>query len=1120
MTRCLMKKFYKKATKAVVEVPEDQRPLWSGRQQGRGRAERCEKQEQVVREPPSPTASTTTTTTNDTITKGFQFAQDKEGLWNNTSKAVFARSTWTALPGCWTRSTEELNAQEGETAKLKAKEAQEARKKAKAHERKVTRVRIAVKRAKNAQAREEQETAHLIRITSGKLEVRQRIHPSPDTHRQPSLATFYIRSTNDDPFNRTALLAVCTSKEVIRLLKEKLRAERNKRARKEGPLEQEILKLCRVNSELNQELTAKKGDNRQLLEQLTDNNFKKPARKVNEPSVGGGGAVQSPPAVQLCSHRPHLLTYLNYYNRVKNNVYFHCGCPGHGFKQCPKFHAKLAEAAAAAKNDPRFHIVPARVPRSPRTVPPRQFPCGTGRRGQQRQEQLRKEWRRVVKEQVVMEPPSPTGSTASTSNDIDTDTGSNFDKNNFPSLPGAKDKLTTTPRDTDPRFHIVPARVPRSPRTVPPRQFPCGTGRRGQQRQEQLRKEWRRVVKEQVVMEPPSPTGSTASTSNDIDTDTGSNFDKNNFPSLPGAKDKLTTTPRDTGKWEKRSKKVMEAPTPTPTPTTTTTGKTTNKVCPHRHHVPLIVKTKDRVKDPRFYIVPAPGAATQKTTETANKKVRTHTTKVCFWCGEPGHGYLDCLDFRAKLAAAKPNPNPFWIIEAPSVTAPVLTVKTEPAKQTKKPSEKLIRLITDKATTTPVEANTVRQRPAPPPDTHRQPSLATFYIRSTDDDPFNRTALLAVCTSKEVIRLLKEKLRAERNKRAKKEGPLEQEILKLCRVNSELNQELTAKKGDNRQLLEQLTDNNFKKPARKDPRFHIVPARAPRSPRTVPPRQFPCGTGRRGQQRQEQLRKEWRRVVKEQVVMEPPSPTGSTASTSNDIDTDTGSNFDKNNFPSLPGAKDKLTTTPRDTECTHRHHVPLIVKTKDRVKNNVCFHCGQPGHFHSNCPKLAAATAAARNDPRFYIVPAPGAATQKTTETANKKVRTHTTKVCFWCGGPGHGYLDCLDFRAKLAAAKPNPNPFWIIEAPSVTAPKLTKMEPAKQTKKPSERLIRLISGKATITPVEANTNCVVGVSSSGKATTTPVEANTAVVEVPEDQAPAVMEEEIKELELRKEQKR
>ncbi|CEL99564.1 unnamed protein product [Vitrella brassicaformis CCMP3155] len=27
----------------------------------------------------------------------------------------------------------------------------------------------------------------------------------------------------------------------------------------------------------------------------------------------------------------------------------------------------------------------------------------------------------------------------------------------------------------------------------------------------------------------------------------------------------------------------------------------------------------------------------------------------CFWCGECGHGYLDWLDFHAKLAAAKPN---------------------------------------------------------------------------------------------------------------------------------------------------------------------------------------------------------------------------------------------------------------------------------------------------------------------------------------------------------------------------------------------------------------------------------------------------------------------------------
>ncbi|CEL99561.1 unnamed protein product [Vitrella brassicaformis CCMP3155] len=81
-------------------------------------------------------------------------------------------------------------------------------------------------------------------------------------------------------------------KELIRLPKDKLRAEREEWAKKEAMFEKEILGVCRENSEFNLELTAKKDDNRQLLEQLTDNNFKKPARKVGA-SVGGAAKVHS-----------------------------------------------------------------------------------------------------------------------------------------------------------------------------------------------------------------------------------------------------------------------------------------------------------------------------------------------------------------------------------------------------------------------------------------------------------------------------------------------------------------------------------------------------------------------------------------------------------------------------------------------------------------------------------------------------------------------------------------------------------------------------------------------------------------------------------------------------------
>ncbi|CEM35663.1 unnamed protein product [Vitrella brassicaformis CCMP3155] len=78
------------------------------------------------------------------------------------------------------------------------------------------------------------------------------------------------------------------TEEVIRLLKDKLRAD--ERAKNEALLEQE--------------LTAAKDCNNQLLDELTDANFKKPAAKVNEPSrVGGGGKAESPPAPPVLGGR-------------------------------------------------------------------------------------------------------------------------------------------------------------------------------------------------------------------------------------------------------------------------------------------------------------------------------------------------------------------------------------------------------------------------------------------------------------------------------------------------------------------------------------------------------------------------------------------------------------------------------------------------------------------------------------------------------------------------------------------------------------------------------------------------------------------------------------------------
>ncbi|CEM01015.1 unnamed protein product [Vitrella brassicaformis CCMP3155] len=55
---------------------------------------------------------------------------------------------------------------------------------------------------------------------------------------------------------------------MIRLLKDKLRAERDEWARKEKILEQELLRVCREKSEINKELTAVNDDNKNLLDKL------------------------------------------------------------------------------------------------------------------------------------------------------------------------------------------------------------------------------------------------------------------------------------------------------------------------------------------------------------------------------------------------------------------------------------------------------------------------------------------------------------------------------------------------------------------------------------------------------------------------------------------------------------------------------------------------------------------------------------------------------------------------------------------------------------------------------------------------------------------------------------
>ncbi|CEM01016.1 unnamed protein product [Vitrella brassicaformis CCMP3155] len=85
--------------------------------------------------------------------------------------------------------------------------------------------------------------------------------------------------------------------------------------------------------------------------------------------------------------------------------------------------------------------------------------------------------------------------------------------------------------------------------------------------------------------------------------------------------------------WDNLSKKVKEPGTPTGTKTSNTALRLSwgpRRMCvrPRRTSVPTT-------------------------------RVKFNFKQVCFWCGCAGHGYLQCPDFLAKLAAAKPNPNPF-----------------------------------------------------------------------------------------------------------------------------------------------------------------------------------------------------------------------------------------------------------------------------------------------------------------------------------------------------------------------------------------------------------------------------------------------------------------------------
>ncbi|CEL99566.1 unnamed protein product [Vitrella brassicaformis CCMP3155] len=153
------------------------------------------------------------------------------------------------------------------------------------------------------------------------------------------------------------------------------------------------------------------------------------------------------------------------------------------------------------------------------------------------------------------------------------------------------------------------------------------------------------------------------------------------------------------------------------------------------------------------------------------------------------------------------------------------------------------------------------------------------------------------------------------------------------------------------------------------------------------------------------------------VKKDPPSPTASTTTTTT---TDTKFDKDKEAYPMLPGTKvDEFMTPPRDKgkwnkpskavfeaptktattkttaktstkECGRHHELTkLNLDNNCRHKTIKCFCCGQPGHRWQQCPKLTDAAEAAKNDPRFYIVPAPGA---KTAQTAQTMKPNHTTK--------------------------------------------------------------------------------------------------------------------------------
>jgi ribosomal protein L44E len=75
-----------------------------------------------------------------------------------------------------------------------------------------------------------------------------------------------------------------------------------------------------------------------------------------------------------------------------------------------------------------------------------------------------------------------------------------------------------------------------------------------------------------------------------------------------------------------------------------------------------------------------------------------------------------------------------------------------------------------------------------------------------------------------------------------------------------------------------------------------------------------------------------------------------------------------------------------------------------RIKHNLCFYCGDPGHKASKC-KIGSYTSKSSNEPKFHRLT--GKVGNDGKLTPNERDRRIKENLCLYCEEPGHRVSTC-----------------------------------------------------------------------------------------------------------------